>query len=96
MNDGKENKKGNEKSTKEYSKQEIFGKYTNYGYTSDRTTITDMMSVNTNNTVDINKKQILMIHLIITQKLYQTTPTMITTPSKSNYRRILKLYQVGN
>ena len=37
------------------SKQGIFGKYTNYGYTSDRTT-TDEISTNTNDTVDTNKE----------------------------------------
>ena len=37
------------------SKQGIFGKYTNYGYTSDRTT-TDEISTNTNDTVDTNEE----------------------------------------
>ena len=38
-----------------YSKQGIFGKYTNYDYTSAKTT-TDEISTNTNNTVDTNEE----------------------------------------
>ena len=56
VEDGKENGGGNDKLVNKYSKQGIFGKYPNYGYTSNRTTTTDMMSINTNNTVDKNNE----------------------------------------
>ena len=38
----------------EYELQRIFGKYINNGYTCDRTTTTDVMSINTNNTAATN------------------------------------------
>ena len=34
----------------------MFGKYINYGYTCDRTTPIDMMSINTNDTAAINNE----------------------------------------
>ena len=54
VDDGIENKEVNEQSDNKYSKRGICRKYTNYGYTSNRTTTTNMMSVNTNNIVDTN------------------------------------------
>ena len=55
VEDIKENKQENDESDNNYSKQGIFWKYTNYGYTSDRT-ITDEISTNTKDTVDTNKE----------------------------------------
>ena len=56
LEDIKENIAEGNKSDNEYSKQGVFGRYTNCGYTSNRTTTTDMMSINTNNTAKTNNK----------------------------------------
>ena len=55
VEDGKEKEEENDESDNDYSKQGTFGKYTNYGCTSDRTT-TDEISTNTKDTVDTNKE----------------------------------------
>ena len=44
----------------------IFRKYINYGYTCDRTTTKDMMSININNTAATNEKQ--ELHQIASKK----------------------------
>ena len=56
MSQKKENRDVSTTTNNRYSKQGIFEKYTNYGYTCNRTSTTDMMSINTNNTVDTNNE----------------------------------------
>ena len=51
VDNGKENEEENEQSANKYSKQGIIEKYTSCGYTSNRTSTIDMMSINTNGTV---------------------------------------------
>ena len=55
VDDVKENEEENDESDNDYSKQGIFGKYTNYSYTSNRTT-TDEISTNTKDIVDTNEE----------------------------------------
>ena len=95
VEDVNENEEENDEPDNNYSKQKIFGNFTNYGYTSNRTT-TDEISTNTNNTVDIKKNKEHIIHPIKAQEVYQITSTMIKKPKKSNYQMRLKLYDVGN
>ena len=51
----KEEEENDESGNHDYSKQGIVGRYTNYGYTSHRTT-TDEVCINTNDTLDTNKE----------------------------------------
>ena len=49
-----EKEENDELDNHDYSRQGIFRRYTNYGYISHRTT-TNKVSINTNETVDINE-----------------------------------------
>ena len=55
VEDMKENDKENDESDNKYSKQGIFGKYINYYYTSNKTTM-DEISTNTKDIVDTDKE----------------------------------------
>ena len=56
MEDFNEEEEENNKSgNHDYSKQGIFGKFTNYGYTKHRTT-TNEVAIDTNDTADTNKE----------------------------------------
>ena len=51
----KDKEENDESDNPNYSKQGIFGQYTNYGYTNHKTT-TDEVSINTKDTVNTNKE----------------------------------------